>query len=102
VRVAAEKLATAPVHAVAADLGMSERHLRRVFRDAVGVSPKAFAKLARFHRALGAAHADRRTSWARIATATGYYDQAHLIDEFRTITGVTPRALLGELGPFAA
>jgi transcriptional regulator GlxA family with amidase domain len=36
-------------------------------------------------------------SWAPIASSTGYYDQAHLIAEFRAIAGVTPRALLGEL-----
>jgi hypothetical protein len=29
--------------------------------------------------------------------AAGYYDQAHLIAEFRAIAGVTPRALLGEI-----
>jgi AraC-like DNA-binding protein len=95
--VAAERLAGANVKAVAVDLGVSERHLRRVFREAVGVSPKAFAKLTRFHRALRAAHEDGRANWSSIAAATGYYDQAHLIAEFRAITGVTPRALLGEL-----
>ena len=95
---AAERLASSSVSAVADDLGVSERHLRRVFRDAVGMSPKAFAKLARFHRALGTARTNRRATWAGVAAATGYYDQAHLIDEFRTIAGVTPRALLAELG----
>jgi AraC-like DNA-binding protein len=44
------------------------------------------------------AREDSRLSWATIAAATGYYDQAHLIEEFRTIAGVTPRALLSELG----
>ena len=99
---AAERLVNANVNAVAVDLGVSERHLRRIFREAVGVSPKAFAKLARFHRALGAAREDSRAGWASIAAATGYYDQAHLIDEFRAIAGVTPRALLGELGEAAS
>jgi AraC-like DNA-binding protein len=94
---ATERLVSSSVNVVAFDLGVSERHLRRVFRDAIGVSPKAFAKLARFHRALGAARKDGRTSWASIAAASGYYDQAHLIDEFRAIAGVTPRVLLGEL-----
>jgi AraC-like DNA-binding protein len=92
---AAERLASANVKAVAVDLGVSERHLRRVFREAVGVSPKAFAKLTRFHRALRAVDEDSRASWASIAAATGYYDQAHLIAEFRAIAGATPRALLG-------
>jgi AraC-like DNA-binding protein len=94
---AAEKLTSANVNAVAGDLGVSERHLRRVFRQAVGVSPKAFARLARFHRALRAAGEDGGATWASIAAASGYYDQAHLIAEFRAIAGVTPRALLGEL-----
>src|SRR5512140_360932 len=37
---AADRLASASVNAVAADLGVSERHLRRVFRETVGMSPK--------------------------------------------------------------
>jgi AraC-like DNA-binding protein len=94
---AAEKLVDTHVNTVAVDLGLSVRHLRRIFRDAFGLSPKAYAKLARFHRALDAARDDNCASWASIAAASGYYDQAHLIDEFRAIAGVTPRALLGEL-----
>jgi len=37
--------------------------------------------------------------WANIAAAAGYYDQAHLIAEFRAIAGVTPGALIVELLP---
>jgi len=94
---AAAKLETATVTEVAGELAVSERHLRRVFRETVGLSPKAYAKLARFRRALRAAREEAAPSWASIAAATGYYDQAHLIGEFREITGKTPRALLGEL-----
>lgn len=97
-RRASELLATASVGDVADELGVSERHLRRVFRAAVGVGPKTFAKLARFHRALRRGAESRRPSWASIAASAGYYDQAHLIDEFRAIAGVTPRVLLDELG----
>jgi AraC-like DNA-binding protein len=94
---AAGRLRGAHVSAVAADLGVSERHLRRVFREAVGVSPKAFTRLTRFHRALRAAREDGHASWASIAAAAGYYDQAHLIAEFRAIAGAPPRAFLNEL-----
>ena len=89
--------ASATVNAVAAGLGVSERHLRRVFREAVGVSPKAFTRLTRFHRALRAARADVHASWASIAAGAGYYDQAHLIAEFQSIAGAAPRAFLDEL-----
>jgi AraC-like DNA-binding protein len=94
---AAAQLATVRVNAVADSLGVSERNLRRVFREVVGMSPKEFARLARFHLALRAARAGNAVDWAGVAAATGYYDQAHLIAEFREIVGVTPRALLMEL-----
>jgi AraC-like DNA-binding protein len=94
---AADRLTNANVNAVAVELGVSERHLRRVFRETIGVSPKTFAKLTRFRRAVLAAREKTRASWATIAVAAGYYDQAHLIAEFRAIAGVTPMALLGEL-----
>ncbi len=101
---AARRLRGATVSAVAADLHMSERQLRRLFQDTVGVSPKTFARLARFRRALRAAREGDRDDWAGIAVEAGYYDQAHLIAEFRAISGVTPRALLAELrqGPSLA
>lgn len=94
---AADRLTSGRVNAVASDLGVSERHLRRVFRESFGVSPKEFAQLRRFQRALRAARSGGRASWASIAAAAGYYDQAHLIAEFRAIAGVTPRAFLSEL-----
>jgi len=94
---AAARLASAGVGAVAADLSVSERHLRRLFREAVGVGPKTFARLSRFGRAVAAARRSARANWAGIATDVGYYDQAHLIADFRAIAGATPQALLAEL-----
>lgn len=92
-----DSFVSASVNAVADELGVSERHLRRVFREAFGIGPKAFAKLARFQRALHAARDDDRATWATIAADAGYYDQAHLIAEFQAIAGAPPRALLSEL-----
>lgn len=95
---AAARLGHQSVTDVASELGVSERHLRRVFRDATGLSPKTFAKMERFRRAVHAARVMRTTSsWAHIAAEAGYYDQAHLIGEFRAIAGVTPQTLLDEL-----
>jgi AraC-like DNA-binding protein len=91
------KLTSANVNSVAGELGVSDRHMRRVFRETLGMSPKTFAKLMRFERALRAAHENNHASWANIAAASGYYDQAHLIAECRGMTGVTPQVLLDEL-----
>ncbi len=67
-----------------------------MFRDTLGVGPKAFSQLTRFRRALRAARQPDRANWASVAATAGYYDQAHLITEFRAIAGVTPQGLLGE------
>lgn len=94
---AARRLESLNVASVAEDVGVSERHLRRVFREVVGLSPKEFSKLMRFERALNAARDGRDSSWADIAVAAGYYDHAHLIADFRSITGATPREFLAEV-----
>ncbi len=80
----------ARVENVAAALGVTSRHLRRAFTESVGVGPKDFARTARLQRAVKMATASR--DWGRIATDAGYYDQAHLISDFRDLTGLTPGA----------
>lgn len=90
-------LAHASVAEAAGQLGISERHLRRIFREAIGIGPKTFARLTRFQRALDIAREHSTTNWADVAARAGYYDQAHLIAEYRAITGTTPRAFLAEL-----
>lgn len=97
VQSAARHLESHNVAAVAEHLGISERHLRRVFRVVVGLSPKEYFKLLRFERALKAAKDARDSSWSDIAVSAGYYDQAHLIADFRSIAGTTPREFLAEV-----
>jgi len=80
----------ARVDAVAARLGVTARHLRRAFVESIGVGPKEYARSVRLHRALR--RAETSSDWARIATDAGYYDQAHLISEFRDLVGLTPVA----------
>lgn len=94
---AARRLESRNVASVAEDLGVSERHLRRVFREVTGLSPKAFSKLMRFDRALKAAKDGNGSCWSDIAVGAGYYDQAHLIADFRSIAGATPREFLAEV-----
>ena len=95
---AARELIDANVSKVASDLGISERHLRRVFLETVGTSPKAFARLMQFSRATDMARENSRASWASIAVEAGYYDQPHLIEDFHAFAGATPEAFRRELG----
>jgi AraC-like DNA-binding protein len=79
---------TMQIHPLAARLGCSARHLARAFNAVFGISPKRFARLARFQKIL----AERRygQSWAQVAYACGLTDQAHLVREFHDIVGESP------------
>ncbi|MEV4891225.1 helix-turn-helix domain-containing protein [Nonomuraea sp. NPDC055795] len=74
---------------VARELGVSERHLRNLFHDSVGLSPKRYARIHRVRSVLAAA---REEPWAELAAETGFYDQSHLSADFRTVMGVPPGA----------
>lgn len=84
------------VEAVAHQLGVTARHLRRAFTDSVGIGPKDFARGVRLQRAITASgrSTTARCDWAAIARGAGYYDQAHLIGDFRDLVGLTPVAYL--------
>jgi AraC-like DNA-binding protein len=80
------------VRELADELGVSERQLRRDFDAVVGLSPTRFLRILRLRRALHDARASRQPEWAAIAERHGYFDQAHLIADFRALTGRTPNA----------
>ncbi|WP_425245021.1 helix-turn-helix domain-containing protein [Streptomyces sp. NEAU-NA10] len=80
---------SAPVKEVARELAVSERQLRNLFAEGVGVSPKHYARIHRVRHVL--AHATT-APWAELAAATGYYDQSHMTADFRTLMGVPPGA----------
>lgn len=76
-------------------LGVTRQHLARRFAQLVGVSPKTFARVVRLGRVIERARAvpaGEAINWSALALDVGYYDQAHLVDEFRELTGVTPTA----------
>jgi AraC-like DNA-binding protein len=77
-----------PVADLASRSGSSRRHLERVFLRSVGIGPKLFSRIVRFQHLLRAPQHD----WAALAADTGYFDQAHLIRDFRQFTGQTPAA----------
>lgn len=89
-----------PVSAIARELWVSERQLRRRFHAAVGYGPKTLVRVLRFHRFV--AGIDRgRTDLAALALDAGYADQAHLTRESTRLAGLPPLALMHARGPAA-
>jgi AraC-like DNA-binding protein len=76
------------VAGIAAESAVSTRHMERVFQEQIGVSPKLFARLLRLDHALELAGPG--SNWAEIASLCGYFDQSHLVRDFRAMTGATP------------
>ena len=79
-----------PVADIAATLGVSHGHLDRQFTEQVGLSPRALARILRMRRLLDHIDVYETVTWADMATELGWFDQAHLIRDFRHYTGVTP------------
>lgn len=80
-----------PVHTIARRFGVSERHLRDLFTENIGVAPKKVLRINRVRTVL--THA-RPGAWAEAATEAGYFDQSHMTAEFRETMGVPPGAFL--------
>ena len=78
------------IAAIAASTGSTARRLERVFLDRVGCPPKTLARINRFQRVLALREQRPHWNWARAAAESGYYDQAHLIADFRRFSGSTP------------
>lgn len=87
---------------LARSCGFSSRHFRRLCLDETGLSPKRLCRILRFQRVVSRLRArSQPPDYASLAAASGYYDQAHLIRDFRELAGCTPgqwfsrRALTG-------
>lgn len=78
------------VRALADTVGTSERRLQQIFAEHVGLSPRAWGRLARLHALVRALRTAPSPRWARLAADTGFYDQAHLANELRSLSGLRP------------
>jgi AraC-like DNA-binding protein len=89
------------LHRLTRELGTTARTLQRLFASDVGISPKLLARITRFQRVFSAWRRDPR-SLARVAAACGYYDQSHLVHDFRDFAGAAPAAFLTSQPEFTA
>jgi len=77
---------------------LSLRQFERLFHRETGVSPKAFARVARFQAAIDAKLARPRRTWLDIAHSFGYYDQMHMVHDFENLGRNSPARLIAQMG----
>jgi AraC-like DNA-binding protein len=80
------------ISAVANRIGVSERRLERHFKRSIGISPKTFSRIVRFQSVVRSVQNNATTDVLETALDLGYYDQSHLIRDFREFSGITPQA----------
>lgn len=78
------------IQELSSQVGYSIRTVDRLFRGWFGLSPKFYARIARFQRALKLLTRDPNISLMDVTLSCGYYDQSHLTKEFSDFTGQTP------------
>ena len=94
-----ERAGMISIDRLADESGLSSRQLERRFLNEVGLGPKLLARILRFQQVFRAMDANE-ASWPTVALDCGYYDQAHLIKDFRQFAQQTPAVLFSESSTF--
>jgi AraC-like DNA-binding protein len=85
------------VPALAQRAGMSTRQFERRFTREIGLPPKLYARIARFESALESKALLTADTWTNVANRLGYFDQMHMIKDFKEFSGEIPTSLLAQL-----
>ncbi len=75
---------------MSSELGLSRQHLRRIFLKYVGINPVEFMRISRIRKTIKQIKTQTDPEMSRIAQDFGYYDQSHMIIDFRKFTGCPP------------
>jgi len=79
-----------PISELMKKAGYAPRHVIAQFKEYAGTSPKKYYRLNRFRRLVEALNNEKQPVWKDIGCQYGYYDQSHLIREFKEFSGLTP------------
>lgn len=80
---------------LACETNLSQRRFIELFRDEVGMTPKRFCRVQRFHTVIKTIEHQCAVDWVDVALAHGYSDQSHFNHEFREFSGLRPGEYLG-------
>ncbi|WHY58423.1 helix-turn-helix domain-containing protein [Peribacillus simplex] len=75
---------------LAKEMGYSTRYLRKQFEEHVGISPKLFSQIVRFQSSISMLLKINHCTLKDVIMENGYYDQAHIINDFKNFGYMTP------------
>lgn len=79
------------IEKLASDCCLSRKQFERVFSEIVGASPKKFLKIVRFQNAIHRMSLTDHLNFTELAYQCGYFDQAHMNNDFKSLSGLTPK-----------
>jgi transcriptional regulator GlxA family with amidase domain len=88
------------VQDLAAGSCLSLRQYERRFVTEIGFTPKLFARITRFQKALDTKRTAPQRSWMSVAHELDYFDQMHMIRDFRCLSGNAPSDLFQQIGDY--
>lgn len=69
---------------------LSRKQFERIFTSCIGISPKRFLRIVRFQHVLFLKQLNTGSSFTDLAYRCGYYDQSHMINDFKALSGLSP------------
>lgn len=82
------------MQSLAKKMFLTPRVLQYKFQEQIGLSPKLYSRIIRFNQILTELRSNQHADWQEIALNYNYFDQAHLINDFKYFSGNTPTHLL--------
>jgi AraC-like DNA-binding protein len=89
------------IEKLASEAFLGRKQFERTFSEFIGSSPKQFLKTIRFQNAIHIMEKNNRLSLADLAYQCGYYDQAHMNNDFKSLAGMTPKQYFAECEPYS-
>lgn len=87
------------VEYLSAEACLSRKQFERTFSAFIGLSPKQFIKVIRFQNALFTKHQYPNDSLTKLAYDVGYFDQSHMVNNFKSLSGLSPKQYFKECTP---
>jgi AraC-like DNA-binding protein len=87
-----------PIKQLTQNMHISKRALEYQFQEQVGLSPKLYSRITRFSFLLTAIKNNKAVNWKELSFRHKFFDQAHLINEFKYFSGNSPTRL-SEINP---
>lgn len=86
-----------PVSQTASFSCLSLKQFERKCKERIGMNPKMFARILKFSKAYRLHESSPQLNWTQIAYEAKYYDQMHMIRDFKTFAGVNPSVIEKQL-----